>query len=145
MESKRLIEKSMKRDEIESRVIKGEKVLCPECGELLYFVRDWSKDIHPGVYCPNGHFKTMMTIEMLDMVGKEMWGQVGRPLKFVYSPAYVKALSGKDAECGTYSAETFNRIYEQNVTLPVEISEDVEEGTYEIYCTEGIEVHKISE
>ena len=44
---------------IREKVVKGEKVVCPKCGEVLFYSGKQS-DKHPGVYCPNDDFEILI-------------------------------------------------------------------------------------
>lgn len=45
--------------EIINKVSRGETALCPKCGaKLVYYDRNSGK--HPGIFCPNNDFKTLL-------------------------------------------------------------------------------------
>ncbi|WP_322908156.1 hypothetical protein [Paenibacillus campi] len=44
---------------IVDRAMVGEKVYCPNCGELL-MINKLGSGKHPSVFCPNGDFRAMI-------------------------------------------------------------------------------------
>ncbi|AWB43488.1 hypothetical protein DCC85_04130 [Paenibacillus sp. CAA11] len=47
---------------IREKLMKGETVKCPKCGEYLNFLGKNSGK-HPGVFCPNGDFEILIHYE----------------------------------------------------------------------------------
>ncbi|XOK62179.1 hypothetical protein ACJ7K1_03315 [Paenibacillus elgii] len=50
--------------EIREKVVAGEEVKCPNCGQtLMFFQKDSGR--HPGVYCPNDDFEVLIEYDRL--------------------------------------------------------------------------------
>ncbi|GGJ31898.1 hypothetical protein [Paenibacillus hunanensis] len=49
---------------IRKRVMNGDNVSCPKCGERLIFL-DKNSGKHPGIFCPNGDFEILIEYDGL--------------------------------------------------------------------------------
>ncbi|WP_334073553.1 MULTISPECIES: hypothetical protein [Paenibacillus] len=55
--------------DIDNRVLKGEKVPCPTCGEILiYQGPDTGK--HPSIICPNHDYSVLLEVQRVDILDK---------------------------------------------------------------------------